>query len=184
MFMVARLFSWHYMLADTIGSLLMRHREWWSAGRCFRPCVAPHQTCLSFNVTSAINTHLFVFLSALRYLESTHRPSHNIGTLAYTYTEGPTIPVPSVYTQTAPQWRYFPSTGRSHNTGNVHLRTYGTKILVRPVYTQLVHNTGICSLPKSCFGSQGNISNCATFLCSVFCVVMVFWRMHLAWRWR
>lgn len=135
MFMVARLFSWHYMLADTIGSLLMRHREWWSAGRCFRPCVAPHQTCLSFNVTSAINTHLFVFLSALRYLESTHRPSHNIGTLAYTYTEGPTIPVPSVYTQTAPQWRYFPSTGRSHNTGNVHLRTYGTKILVRPVYT-------------------------------------------------
>jgi len=83
--MVARLFSWHYVLVNTIGSLLMGHREWWSAGRCFRPCVAPHQTCLSFNVTSAINTHLFVFLSALRYLESTQRPSHNIGTLAYTH---------------------------------------------------------------------------------------------------
>ena len=107
--MVARLFSWHYVLANTIGSLLMGHREWWSVGRCFRPCVAPHQTCLSFNVTSAINTRLFVFLSALRYLESTHRPSHNIGTLAYTHggthntcilnlhTDRPTITVLSFY---------------------------------------------------------------------------------------
>jgi len=115
--MVARLFSWHYVLANTIGSLLMGHREWWSAGRCFRPCVAPHQTCLSFNVTSAINTHLFVFLSALRYLESTHRPSQNIGTVAYIHVGAyNTCTVPSVYTQTIPQWRYFPSTGNGPTT--------------------------------------------------------------------
>jgi len=41
---------------------------WRSPGRCFRPSVAQHQSCLSFNVTSAINTRLFVFLSGFRYL--------------------------------------------------------------------------------------------------------------------
>jgi len=145
--MVSRLFSWHYVLANTIGSLLMGHREWWSAGRCFRPCVAPHQTCLSFNVTSAINTHLFVFLSALRYLESTHRPSQNISTLAYIhggahntctfslhtdrptmtvlsfYRNGPTTLATFIYAQTVSRYWSLPS-------------------------TQLVHNIRIWSLPK------------------------------------
>jgi len=123
MFTVARLFSWHYMLVNTVGSLLMGHREWWSTGRCFRPCVAPHQTCLSFNVTSAINTHLFVFLSALRYLESTH-----IGTLAYTHggahntctfslhrpfilQERSHTLATSIYAQTVPRYWSLPSSG-------------------------------------------------------------------------
>jgi len=124
--MVARLFSWHYVLANTIGSLLMGHREWWSAGRCFRPCVAPHQTCLSFNVTSAINTHLFVFLSALRYLESTHRPSHNISTLAYTHGVAHNTCTFSLHTDRPTMTVLSFSQERSHNTGNFNLSIDGT----------------------------------------------------------
>jgi len=153
---------------------LVGHREWWSAGRCFRPCVAPHQTCLSFNVTSAINTHLFVFLSTLRYLESTHRPSHNIGTLAYThegahntctfslhtdrptmtvlsfYRNGPTTLATSIYAQTVPRYWSLPPT---HSWSTIPLSAdCRSKVFAS----------------KATF--QATLLSCA--LC--FCVVMVF----------
>ena len=78
-------------------------------------------------------THLFLFLSALRYLESTHRPSHNIGTLAYThggthntctfslhpdrptmtvlsfYRNGPTTLATFIYAQTVSRYWSLPS---------------------------------------------------------------------------
>jgi hypothetical protein len=148
--MAARLFLWHCTLANMTGSLLVGHHVCWSAGRCFRPCVAPHQSCLSFNVTSAINTHLFLFLSALRYLETTHRPSNSIGTLR-TRTERPTVPVPSVYTQTVPQYctfslhtdgstiLYLQSTHRRfHSTCTFNLHTDGSTVPVPSVYIQTV----------------------------------------------